>query len=106
MMGAVPEADVVITNPTHYAVALKYDDGLKSAPVVIAKGQDYVALKIRELAKENDIHIVEDPPLAQSLFALCEVDDEIPAEFYQAVADILVMVYKQTGKTPAAAGAN
>jgi flagellar biosynthetic protein FlhB len=103
MMGAVPEADVVITNPTHYAIALKSEDGLKSAPVVIAKGQDYIALKMREIAKEHNIQIVEDPPLAQSLYALCEIDDEIPAEFYQAVADILVMVYKQTGKAPAAA---
>jgi len=98
MMSRVPEADVVITNPTHYAVALKYEDKVSSAPLVIAKGQDHLARKIKELAIEAGIHIVENPPLAQSLYALCEVDEEIPAEFYQAVADILVFVYKQKGK--------
>jgi len=98
MMDRVPEADVVITNPTHYAVALKYDDTVSNAPVVIAKGQDYLARKIRELAQEHRVEIVENPPLAQSLYALCDVDDEIPADLYQAVADILVFVYKQKGK--------
>ena len=98
MMSRVPEADVVITNPTHYAVALKYDDKISGAPMVIAKGQDYIARKIKEVAMENGIQIVENPPLAQSLFAMCEIDDEIPADFYQAVADILVFVYRQKGK--------
>ena len=98
MMSKVPEADVVITNPTHYAVALKYDEQVSSAPVVIAKGIDHIARKIKEAAIEHGIHIVENPPLAQSLYALCEIDDEIPAEFYQAVADVLVFVYKQKGK--------
>ena len=98
MMSKVPEADVVITNPTHYAVALKYDEGSSSAPIVIAKGQDYVARKIREVALEHGVEIVENPPLAQSLFSLCEVDDEIPADLYQAVADVLVFVYKQKGR--------
>jgi len=98
MMARVPEADVVITNPTHYAVALKYDDKTSSAPVVIAKGQDYVARKIRETAIEHNVEIVENPPLAQSLYMICEVDDEIPAQLYQAVADILVFVYRQKGK--------
>ena len=98
MMSKVPEADVVITNPTHYAVALKYDDKTSSAPVVIAKGQDYVARKIKEVAIEYSIEIVENPPLARSLYTLCEVDEEIPADFYQAVADILVFVYRQKGK--------
>jgi len=98
MMARVPEADVVITNPTHYAVALKYDDKESSAPVVIAKGQDYVARKIKEIALEHRVEIVENPPLAQSLYSLCEVDDEIPADLYQAVADILVFVYRQKGK--------
>jgi len=102
MMSAVPEADVVITNPTHYAVALKYESGMSSAPVVIAKGQDYIALKIREKAQENNIQIVEDPPLAQALFSVCELGDEIPEEFYQAVADILSKIYRETGKVPAA----
>jgi len=98
MMSKVPEADVVITNPTHYAVALGYEDGVSGAPTVLAKGQDFIARKIKEVAIEHDIQIVENPPLAQSLFALCEVDDEIPEELYQAVADILVFVYKQKGK--------
>lgn len=103
MMAQVPEADVVITNPTHYAVALKYEEGVKTAPVIIAKGVDYIALKIREVALENDIIIVENPPLAQSLYALCEVDDEVPEELFQAVADVLVFVYRQKGKIPKAA---
>jgi len=98
MMARVPEADVVITNPTHYALALKYDDKVSIAPMVIAKGQDYLARKIKEIALEHKIEIVENPPLAQALYALCEVDDEIPADFYQAVADILVFVYRQKGK--------
>jgi len=98
MMQQVPEADVVITNPTHYSIALAYDDSVNTAPQVIAKGQDYVALKIRETAIENGVQIVENPPLAQSLYAVCEVGDEIPDELYQAVADILVFVYRQKGK--------
>jgi len=98
MMSRVPEADVVITNPTHYAIALKYDDKISNAPLVIAKGQDYIARKIREIAQEHGVEIVENPPLAQSLYALCEIDQEIPADFYQAVADILVFVYRQKGK--------
>jgi len=98
MMGRIPEADVVITNPTHYAVALQYNETISKAPVVIAKGQDYLARKIREAAIENNVEIVENPPLAQSLYAMCEIDDEIPEDFYQAVADILVFVYRQKGK--------
>jgi len=98
MMQQVPEADVVITNPTHFAVALMYDEKVNVAPTVIAKGQDYIAHKIREVAIENDIQIVENPPLAQSLFAMCEVGDEIPDDLYQAVADILVFVYRQKGR--------
>jgi len=98
MMQQVPEADVVITNPTHYAVALSYDEKVNSAPRVVAKGQDYIARKIREFAIENDVEIVENPPLAQSLYAMCEVNDEIPDELYQAVADILVFVYRQKGR--------
>ena len=98
MMSRVPEADVVITNPTHYAVALKYDDKVSKAPVVIAKGQDYIARKIKEVAMEHNIEIVENKPLAQSLYTLCEIDDEIPSDLYQAVADILVFVYRQRGR--------
>jgi len=98
MMANVPEADVVITNPTHYAVALKYDDKVSSAPILVAKGQDHLARKIREIAQEHSIEIVENPPIAQALYANCEVDEEIPADLYQAVADILVFVYRQKGK--------
>jgi len=100
MMSQVPEADVVITNPTHFAVALAYNEKRSSAPIVVAKGQDYIARKIREVAIENGVEIVENPPLAQSLFAMCEVNDEIPEDLYQAVADILVFVYRQKGKIP------
>jgi len=98
MMQQVPEADVVITNPTHFAVALAYKEKEHKAPTVLAKGQDYVAHKIREVAMDHDIQIVENPPLAQSLFALCEVNDEIPEDLFQAVADVLVFVYRQKGK--------
>jgi len=98
MMQQVPEADVVITNPTHFAVALAYKEKESLAPVVLAKGQDYIAHKIREMAMEHGIQIVENPPLAQSLFAACEVNDEIPEDLYQAVADILVFVYRQKGR--------
>ena len=101
MMNEVPQADVVITNPTHFAVALKYDSFSSGAPKVVAKGQDYIARKIRECAIENDVSIVENPPLARSLFEICEIGDDIPEELYQAVADILVFVYKQKGKLPA-----
>jgi len=98
MMSRVPEADVVITNPTHFAVALKYDEAVSRAPLIIAKGQDYLARKIKEIALENNISIIENAPLARSLYAACEIDDEIPEELYQAVADILVFVYRQKGK--------
>ena len=94
MMDRVPSADVVVTNPTHYAIALKYAEGQSAAPVVLAKGKDFMARKIKEIAKENNIEMVENRPLAQALFQHCEIDDEIPPEFYQAVADILVYVYK------------
>ncbi|MCL2425532.1 MAG: flagellar biosynthesis protein FlhB [Oscillospiraceae bacterium] len=100
MMSRVPEADVVITNPTHFAVALAYKADEQKAPSVLAKGQDYVAHKIREVAIEHGIQIVENPVLAQSLFATCEINDEIPEDLYQEVADILVSVYRQSGKLP------
>jgi flagellar biosynthetic protein FlhB len=94
MMQAVPDADVVITNPTHYAVALKYDEKSNSAPIVLAKGKDFIAKKIREKAAECRIEIVENKPLAQYLFFFCEVGDEVPEDMYQAVAEILAYVYK------------
>lgn len=93
MMQALPEADVVITNPTHLAVALKYDKEKSSAPIVIAKGADYVAQKIKEIAKEHNIEIVENKPLARMLYYNVDLDREIPPELYQAVAEILAYVY-------------
>jgi len=88
MMAAVPNASVVITNPTHYSVALSYDRGMP-APVCVAKGADNIALKIREIAKKHDIPIVENVPLARALYATVDVDEEIPVEHYQAVAEII-----------------
>src|SRR4051812_24899417 len=88
MMAAVPKASVIITNPTHYAVALSYERGM-SAPVCVAKGVDLIALKIREVAKAHDIPIVENVPLARALHATVEIDDEIPVEHYHAVAEII-----------------
>ena len=89
----VPEADVVIRNPTHFAVALKYDTEKNNAPVVIAKGQDQLALKIVEIAKEHDIVVMENKPLARALYADVDLDREIPSEFYNAVAEVLAYVY-------------
>jgi flagellar biosynthetic protein FlhB len=93
MMQDVPKADVVITNPTHLAVALRYDTEQESAPVVLAKGEDYVALKIREAAKEAGVQIVENKPLARMLYQTVEIGEEIPPELYQAVAEVLAMIY-------------
>ena len=93
MIQRVPEADVIITNPTHFAVALKYDREKMGAPMVIAKGMDLIALKIREIAKENNIPIQESPPLARGLFDAVEVDQEIPEQFYKAVAEIISYVF-------------
>ncbi len=97
MMAAVPKADVVITNPTHFAVALKYDDDM-DAPQVVAKGVDEVALRIREVAKEHKVEIVENPPLARSLYDLVEIDHSIPQELFKAVAEVISFVYKKQGK--------
>jgi flagellar biosynthetic protein FlhB len=88
MMAAVPKASVIITNPTHYSVALSYERGM-SAPVCVAKGMDNIALKIREIAREHDIPIVENVPLARALYATVKIDDEIPVEHYHAVAEII-----------------
>lgn len=97
-MQAVPEADVLLTNPTHYSVALKYDAEERNAPHVLAKGKDFIALKMREIAKEHDIPIIENPPLTRSIYNNAEVDDEIPIENYNAVAEIIRYVYKLKGK--------
>ena len=93
MMQNVPKADVVITNPTHLAIAILYDNTKDEAPRVVAKGEDYLAGKIREAAKENGVPIVENKPLARALYATVEVDEVIPPELYQAVAEILAVVY-------------
>jgi flagellar biosynthetic protein FlhB len=88
MMAAVPKASVIITNPTHYAIALQYERGMP-APICVAKGTDAIALKIREVAKAHDIPIVENVPLARALHATVEIDDEIPVEHYHSVAEII-----------------
>ncbi len=95
MMSNVPTADVVVTNPTHYAVAIRYDTTKAPAPQVIAKGADYVAFRIREVAQNNDITIVENPPLARTLYKLVPLDGIIPAELYTAVAEVLAFVYRK-----------
>lgn len=98
MMSNVPKADVVITNPTHYAVALKYEPPKMKAPVVVAKGIDNIALKIREVAEENDVPIVENPPLARTLYDTTDIDEEVPFEHYKAVAEVIGYVYRLKGK--------
>lgn len=98
MMQSLPTADVVITNPTHYAVAIKYDPEEADAPIVLAKGADYLAARIKEVAKENKIEIVENKPLARMLYANVDVGKTVPPELYQAVAEVLAFVYKVQGK--------
>jgi flagellar biosynthetic protein FlhB len=97
MMQEVPKADVVITNPTHYAVALKYDAGKMAAPAVVAKGYNLIAERIKEIARQSGVPVFEDKPLAQALFKL-KVGQEIPEAFYKALASILANVYKMKGK--------
>ena len=94
MMAAIPEADVVITNPTHFAVALAYESGKGQAPVVVAKGSDFIAARIKDIAKENGVVIVENKPLARMLYYNVDLDAEIPPELYQAVAEVLAYVYQ------------
>lgn len=98
MMEAVPKADVVITNPTHFAVALRYDRRQHAAPEVVAKGMDEMAAKIRELAAEHDVPLLEDPPLARALYRAVRVGQQVPARFYQAVATVLSHVYRLRGR--------
>ncbi len=94
MMAEVPKADVVVTNPTHYAVALRYDSGKMGAPMVVAKGADAVAQKIREVAAENAVPLLEAPPLARALFSHCELEQTVPAALYTAVAEVMAYVYQ------------
>jgi flagellar biosynthetic protein FlhB len=98
MMQAVPEADVVITNPTHYAVALKYDTKQMDAPQMVAKGADLIAQRIREVAQENKVPIVENPPLARALYDSMEIEQTIPQEHYKAVAEVISYVFRLKGK--------
>lgn len=97
MMQDIPLADVVITNPTHFAIALRYDPEQDAAPVVLAKGKDLVAARIKEIARDNRVTIVENKPLAQSLYKMCKIGSQIPADLYQAVAEVLAYVFKLKG---------
>jgi flagellar biosynthetic protein FlhB len=92
MLAAVPKATFVIANPTHYAIALRYERSEASAPIVVAKGQDLIALKIREIAEKNGVPVIEDKPLARSMYNHVEVDRMIPPDFYKAVAQILFYI--------------
>lgn len=98
MMTEVPKADVIITNPTHFAIAVQYDAAKAEAPIVIAKGKDIIAQKIKEIAKENNIPTVENKPLAQALYKSVEIGDMVPAELYKAVAEVLAFVYSLKNK--------
>jgi flagellar biosynthetic protein FlhB len=99
MMSEVPKADVVITNPTHYAVAVRYDAAVADAPIVLAKGAGYVARRIREVAAENGVEVIENKPLARALYEGVDIGAKIPQELYQAVAEVLAIVYKIKNKT-------
>ena len=96
MMADVPRATLVVANPTHYAVALRYDAEETGAPIVVAMGQDLIALRIREIAEEHDIPVFEDPPLARSMFAQVSLGTLIPSEFYQAVAELIHRIYDKS----------
>lgn len=98
MMSNIPTADVVVTNPTHYAVAIAYDEKRFAAPVVVAKGKDNIAVQIKKIAREHGIHVVQNPPLARSLYAEVELDHPIPDKLYAAVAETLAYVYKMNQK--------
>jgi flagellar biosynthetic protein FlhB len=103
MLSEVPKADVVITNPTHYAIAIHYDAKKAPAPVIVAKGQNYMAIRIKEVAKANGVELVENKPLAQALYKSVDIGQQVPSELYQAVAEILAFVYRLKGKLPARA---
>jgi flagellar biosynthetic protein FlhB len=94
MMQEVPKADVVITNPTHLAIALRYNPGSMTAPVVVAKGEGLIAVRIKEIATENDVALVENKPLARTLYQTVEIGAMIPEDLFQAVAEVLAFVYR------------
>jgi len=98
MMQDIPSADVVITNPTHYAVAIRYDTEKEDAPIIVAKGVDHLALKIKDIARQFDIQVIENPPLARELYKKCEINDIIPETLYKAVAEVLAFVYQSSKK--------
>ena len=98
MIEEVPKSDVVITNPTHYAIALRYDSSKEAAPRIMAKGVDFLALRIKEVAYENEVLVYENPPLARELYKLCDVGDMIPRELFEAVAEVLSFVYASNKK--------
>ncbi len=98
MMQNVPKADVIVTNPTHYAVALMYDREIMEAPRMVAKGADFLAERIKAIGRENDVPVVENPPLARELYTQVEIGQEIPENFFRAVAEILAYVYRVKGR--------
>jgi flagellar biosynthetic protein FlhB len=100
-MQQVPKATAVVVNPTHYAVALRYQMDEMPAPVVVAKGKNYLALRIRQVAVENQVPVVENPPLAQALYQSCDVGQPIPVHLYRAVAEVLAYIYRlMNGRLP------
>ena len=101
--GRCPSATVVIMNPTHYAVALRYESGKTAAPICVAKGVDALALKIRAVAEENDVPVIENPPLARALHAAIDIDEPVPAEHFKAVAQVIGYVMRLRGQIPARA---
>ena len=98
MMLDVPDAEVVITNPTHYSIALQYKPKEMNAPILVAKGVDHIALKIREIANDNEVPLIENKPLARALYDNVEIGDEVPTEHYETIAEIISYVYKLKGK--------
>ena len=98
-MHEVPEADVVVTNPTHLALAIRYEPGVMGAPQVVAKGAGYVAERIKQLSSDHQIPVIENKKLAQNLYKLVKIGEEVPVQLYQAVAELLAYVYKLKGKT-------
>lgn len=98
MMAEIPKADVIITNPTHYAIAIRYDSEISDAPIVIAKGKDLIAHRIKDAAKQSNVPVVENKPLAQALYKTTEIGQQIPVEMYQAVAELLAFVYSLKNK--------
>ncbi|MFK7740450.1 MAG: flagellar biosynthesis protein FlhB [Planctomycetota bacterium] len=99
MMAEIPRADVILTNPTHYSVALRYDRSRDSAPIIVAKGVDDIAMRIREIAREHDVPLMEDPPLTRALYRAAKIGQTVPEKFYQAVATVLSHVYRMKGRT-------